>query len=162
MNFSKQFNRQKLLKISLYIAIASALSACSDDADSTTPAPPQSPPVQTGIFVDSPVVNINYATDSKSGVTNSAGEFEFINGENLTFSFDSVVLPGVIAKEIITPLDLAKSISDDAVEQANIAVNIARFLQSFDDDNDPSNGIVFANDLELVSNIDFTLSHEDF
>ena len=43
------------------------------------------PTSKTGTFLDSKVVGLSYSTDSVSVTTNENGEFEYIDGENITF-----------------------------------------------------------------------------
>lgn len=85
---------------------------------------------ETGIFIDSDVVNIAYKTATQRGVTTSKGEFKYMEGETIVFSVGDIQFPEVKTKSVITPLDLAKT-SDINDTQA---VNIARFLQSLDSD----------------------------
>lgn len=63
--------------------------------------------LETGVFLDSPVVNIGYRTESTEGVTNSRGEFEFLPGETVTFFIGPLELPPVAAAGVVTPLDIA-------------------------------------------------------
>ena len=111
----------------------------------------------TGVFVDSPVSNIAYRTSTLQGVTNAAGEFEYVSGERVTFSIGGLDLPSVVAADLITPQDLV-GVGLDEVD--NIAViNIARLLQSLDADGNPDNGIeisaaAMADDTPRV--VDFT------
>jgi len=84
-----------------------------------------------GVFVDAPVAGIRYTTDSISdGVTNAAGEFNYLDGEMVTFSIGDINLPTVAAGSLITPLTLAgaEEVTDTQV------VNISRLLQSLDSD----------------------------
>jgi hypothetical protein len=93
--------------------------------------------LNSGIFIDSPVSNLGYRTDTQSGYTNEDGEFLYRENEKITFYIGSIEFPEVIAKDIITPFDIATS--DDL---SNISViNIARLLQSLDKDRNPDNGI---------------------
>ena len=108
----------------------------------------------TGIFVDSPVVNIRYHTESLNGYTNNTGEFQYLAGENITFSIGGIELPSTPAKKLITPFDIANS-----TDPTNPLVsNIARLLQSLDDDQDSSNGLQIpqsAHDYEPPVTINF-------
>ena len=154
MNLIHKTPPKNLIKRSLFIAVLTALTACGDDDVPVR--------METGIFIDSPVMNINYATTSDIGKTNAAGEFSYVLGDKITFSIGGVTFPEVLASEIVTPLDLAIAASDDAQVQTNIAVNIARLLQSLDIDGNPQNGIEIPQDLSMSSGIDFALSSTDF
>jgi hypothetical protein len=82
-----------------------------------------------GRFIDAPVYGLNYKTDSEDNSTiefsstNQFGEFKYKDGETIDFYIGRSKLGSVVAKEIITPYDLA---------EYNItkATNIARVLQS--------------------------------
>ena len=103
-------------------------------------------PVLTGNFVDSPVAGVSYITPTESGVTNLDGEFSYREGEAVVFSIGKLSLPLVPASEMITPLDIADS--DDVSDAA--VINVARLLQSLDEDSDPSNGIVISESTNSV------------
>lgn len=94
-------------------------------------------PALTGIFVDSPVINIGFRTAIQNGETNSRGEFKYLAGETVTFFIGDLVFPSVLADEIVTPLDMADT--DDVAH--HMVINIIRLLQSLDKDGDPNNGI---------------------
>ncbi len=137
------------------------LCACSDDDDgddSNTPNQSQSQ-AQPGVFLDSPVANFNYELNG-SGViesTNDNGEFDFDMGDDIMFSIGSLSFPQVTAKEVITPLDLAGTFS--ITDQK--ATNMARFLQSLDEDGNLSNGITIpeaasANAVQVDFDVDAT------
>jgi len=84
-----------------------------------------------GIFLDAVVGNLNYEVDDGGpGTTTLVGNFEYILGEPITFSMGGVEL-GTLDRgaPVITPYDFP------------VPENIARFIQSFDVDLDPSNGI---------------------
>lgn len=122
--------------------LASALAGCggsgSGSNDDSTP-PEASAEQQTGTFIDSAVANIKYRTSTQPerARTNADGEFKFIEGDEVTFSVGGIDLPPTTAQSVVTPLDLAgtSDINDTA------ALNIARMLQTLDDDGNPDNGI---------------------
>ncbi|MCP3852803.1 MAG: hypothetical protein GY694_21630, partial [Gammaproteobacteria bacterium] len=91
--------------------------------------------------MDSPVSNIGYRTDTKEGVTNSLGEYDYIPGETVTFFIGDLEFPPVPAAGVVTPLDMAGT--NDTTDTT--LINIARLLQTLDSDGDPStNGIVIS------------------
>ena len=94
-------------------------------------------PTSTGTFVDSPVINIGYRTETQNGVTNSRGEFNYFPGETVTFFIGDLEFPSIPAEQVVTPLDMADT--DDISHP--IVINISRLLQSLDKDGNPSNGI---------------------
>lgn len=99
---------------------------------------PTSSVVQTGIFTDSPVQGLSYRTASQSGITGSNGEFQYIEGEEVRFSIGDLAIASVNADAIITPLDVMGT--RDIDHQG--AVNLARLLQTLDEDGNPANGII--------------------
>jgi len=81
-----------------------------------TPAPtPVSPaPVASvGVFLDSVVSGLRYDADTFSGVSNSAGEFNYNPGELITFSIGDVVIGSAIAAPVMTPLTLVEGATDE-------------------------------------------------
>jgi hypothetical protein len=96
-----------------------------------------SPSTPTGVFIDSPVINIGYRTATQNGDTNSRGEFKYLAGETVTFFIGDLEFPPVLAAEVVTPLDMADT--DDVAH--HMVINIIRLLQSLDKDGDPDNGI---------------------
>ncbi|MCG7198373.1 hypothetical protein MD273_01410 [Marinobacter pelagius] len=123
------------------LALALALSACGGDNGSAsssaqtddTAAPEDT---KTGVFTDSAVANIQYQTETQSGFTNALGEYEYVEGETVTFSIGGIELPPVPATGRVTPADMT------AVESSTDQLtNILRLLQSLDEDGNPDNGI---------------------
>jgi hypothetical protein len=113
-----------------------------------------------GQLVDSPVANIGYRTESRSGYTNANGEFEYEEGENVTFFMGDTVFPSSTTKPLVTPLDLAGS--DNILDPTTI--NIIRLLQSLDDDGNADNGIIIPASAHAAANspIIFTGSVAEF
>ncbi len=112
--------------------------------------------VASGLFLDSAVQGLTYVTATQGGTTDSAGTFQYIPGETITFSIGGVVLGSIAGKDIITPVDLIPGATD---ETHHAVTNIARFLMTLDTDNDPdTGGITLPDDiLNVVQNmtIDF-------
>ena len=114
----------------------------------------------SGIFVDSPVVGINYSTASGAGITDSSGGYRYLAGESVTFSIGNINLPSVVANSTITPLDIANT--TDINNQ--VASNILILLQSLDSDGDPSNGVQIsaAAHAAATTNLDFNVTPSTF
>lgn len=92
-------------------------------------------------------------------MTNNLGEYEFLEGETVTFFIGELELPSVNAASTVTPLDMANSqdTSDTTV------VNIIRLLQTLDEDGDPDNGITITETATTsATQVDFNLSEIDF
>lgn len=117
---------------------------CPGDPD-CPPVPPVGPTINTGVYIDSLVGNIAFATQSQSGRTTVDGEYLYIAGETVVFSIGGIDLPATLAKAVVTPLDLAGSsnINDTVV------TNIVRLMLSLDVDGDPTNGIQISDDAHV-------------
>jgi len=100
---------------------------------------PSQPTIPSGVFLDSAVQGLSYSTPTQQGITDENGEFDFLDGEIVTFSIGGIVLGSGTAKTIMTPVDLVASASTHTDPEVT---NISRFLQTLDDDGDPSNGIL--------------------
>lgn len=91
-----------------------------------------------GKFVDSAVQGITYVSGDQVGVTNAKGAFSYYDGNNVRFSIGDIFLGTGPGKEVMSPIDLVPG----ATDVTNPAViNIARFLQTLDDDANLANGI---------------------
>ena len=140
-----------------------ALTACGSDSESveevkkTIEEP--TPRLYVGTFLDSAVMGLNYQTSSQSGQTNEAGEFNYLLNEEITFSIGGITLPAIVAKSIITPLDLYQSQNINQLE----VINLLRLLQSLDLDGDPSNGIEISTAThEQAQTLELDFSAADF
>ena len=141
------------------------IGACGGGGSSDVASDPVPPPVvseptpDSGVFLDSPVINIGYKTETLEGVTSSLGEYEFLRGESVTFFIGSLEFPPAEASRTVTALDLAGTTdtSDPRV------VNMIRLLQTLDQDGDPENGITITDTAKLsATQADFDLSEADF
>lgn len=106
--------------LALAVTLAIACGGGSNDSES--------PVVLTGVFLDDAVEGIRYKTATQGGITNEAGEFEFVDGESVTFSLGNIQLPPATAKLTVTPLDMAETENTSD----NTVVNIIRLLQTLD------------------------------
>jgi len=123
------------------------------------PNEPTSVTVLTGKFIDGAVQGLTFETATQEGVTNADGEFNYVEGEEITFKVGEVVLGSVVAKVEITPIDIAQVTDEGASIASKHAHNIASFLQTLDSDGDESNGISISDEVGLylgISSIDFT------
>ena len=114
----------------------------------------------TGVFLDSPVANIDYTAGGQSGTTNSNGAFTYTDGDTVVFSVGGITFPSVPAAAVVTPLDMnANRELDETVR------NVIRLLQTIDDDGDPTNGITISNATRTAAEgitLDFEQSSGDF
>lgn len=134
------------------------LVACSGGGESSqTPLPPSTATQihSIGVFVDSPVEGLQYRTATGSGLTNNAGEFKYLPGENVDFLIGDVLLGTALGQKIVTPVTLVP----DATNAHNpVVLNIVRFLMTLDDDENPDNGISISEATRTAAmgiNVDF-------
>ncbi|AMX03529.1 hypothetical protein [Microbulbifer thermotolerans] len=163
----------KILRLSTTALLISTLSACGGSSNNDKQDNPTSPPVkttdpkdpvetETGVFIDSPVVNIGYRTvdsdgnTTHEGVTNANGEYDYEPGDTVIFFIGSLEFPPAAAMGKVTPLDIAGTTDTSD----NTVINMARLLQSLDTDGDPSNNITISD--TAVGSKDPNLSTEEF
>lgn len=131
------------------------LFACGGSESDSTSATT----VKTGVFIDSPVINIDYSTTTQNGATNAKGEYQYLPGESVTFFIGDLKFPSVPAADTITPLDLAgtQNTADAKV------VNMIRLLQTLDKDGNPDNGITITDTAKAsATQVDFSLDESGF
>jgi len=155
--------RESSVRTGFIIAVLSTgliVSACGGGSNDTeSDVNPGQPSSLVGVFQDSFVSGIAYSTETKSGVTNANGQFEFEDRESVTFSIGSLDFPAVTADIFVTPLDMSSEYSLDN----NIAINVARLLQSLDVDGDATNGIeIPANASMVAAQIEFNVGSNQF
>jgi hypothetical protein len=124
-------------------SVESSVPSSSSSSLSSSSASSEGP-VLTGVFLDNVVAGIAYSNSpsGKSGVTTSLGEYEYVEGDTVTFSIGDLALPPVPAKGVVTPADIAQAAHiNDSTAATVTKTNILQLLQTLDNDNDPSNGI---------------------
>lgn len=141
-----------------------ALTACGSGGSSSNSTPAKPPAIQTaqGVFLDSAVEGLGYRSGTLTGFTDNTGAFQYEVGETVTFSIGDIVIGTATGADTIMPLELVAS-ATDATDP--MVINIARFLQTLDDDGDPDNGItilVSVRDLAADLTINFDQSIEAF
>ena len=139
-NFYKSISY--LLRTIIIISLVVILAGCDssytkDDTNLNSQILLNTTVVSFGSFKDSAVAGINFESGGQQGVTDSNGTFKYEEGQNVTFSVGGVVIGSGPPSSEMTPVDIVEGGSED--NQA--VVNIARFLQTLDDDGDPTNGI---------------------
>ncbi len=93
--------------------------------------------VYSGVFKDSNVQGLHYASGGQEGTTGKNGEFKYEENSDVSFSVGGVNLGSAKAKNVMTPKDLVKNGKVDTPE----VLNRVRFLMMLDKDNNPANGI---------------------
>ena len=113
--------------------------------------------LKTGHFVDGPVEGLKYATATQSGKTSANGAFRYKMGETVRFYVGDVLIGEAAGAPEVSPFDLAgieppqtgvqvrRTLNaikrSKAATPFEVAINVAVFLQTLDEDGDPSNGI---------------------
>ncbi|CAA0099773.1 hypothetical protein [Zhongshania aliphaticivorans] len=141
----------------LYCSSIVLLTACgggSSSGDSSEPGGNNNPVItKTGVFIDAPVAGLDFSTPTKSGKTNSNGEFEYVEGEKITFTLFGQAFDAVDGSSIITPFDF---IEDN--DNQDKAINIVRTLMAADTDGD----LTTINLPDVTATLNFNQSADDF
>ncbi|RBP33445.1 hypothetical protein DET50_102260 [Marinobacter pelagius] len=149
------FKKNTLLRALIAAGLTSGLVACgggssssSSDGTSTQAEQPSSTTdtKSVGQFVDSPVQGLRYFTSSGSGVTTAEGEFEYKDGDEIFFLVGNTLIGQSIAGPVLTPLDVVGE-----AQNADKSMNILRFLQTLDENGDPSDGIVISDNVTVLA-----------
>ncbi len=144
------------MKIQLFAAtlFTLVLSACGGSSSS--------PSTQTGVFLDDAVEGLRYETATQNGMTDANGTFQYLSGETIRFYIGDILIVEASASDIMTPVSLVPGAVD---EMDQTVTNIARFLQTLDDDGDPSNGIKISNSVFTAASgqtLDFSVDDATF
>lgn len=157
--------RHQLLVCALLFPVSTCMNSCGGGGASGN--------TLTGQFTDSPVENLRYSTPTFSGRTNSNGEFHYIAGESVSFFVGDIALGSTTGKAMITPFDLAgmsipttksqiwamqRKLRRSKLYPMHKVINISAFLQTIDNDGDPSNGISIPEEVHAIA----TGMHIDF
>ena len=133
------------------------------DSDGGTGGGGSSLVVKTGYFVDSAVAGVDFVSGGQSGTTDAAGTFTYEEGKQLSLSVGGVSLGTTMPDENVTPVDLVSG----GTSESDAVVNLARFLQTLDDDGDPTNGISIGETVKTelkaaATQVDFTVKPSEF
>ena len=115
-------------------AAASSVSSSSSAGTIVAGASDGTSSLQTGVYLDSRVAGLRYVTATQSGYTDANGAYKFMPGETVQFYLYGTALNNTKASLVLTPADATDADLD-------YTVNLLRFLQTVDTDNDASNGI---------------------
>jgi len=119
--------------------------------------------VKYGSFMN--VSGLGYKTQTHSGVTDIAGTFEYVEGEEVEFYLGNKKLGSAIGQEIITPYELEKiDYMEDESEYTNTHNELIKFITlfyAFDYDFNPNNGIELTDDIINLINEKYTLFYSD-
>ena len=98
----------------------------------------------TGIFAG-PVRGLRYQTPTERGLTNDCGEFSYRPGETVTFLIGGLVLGSVVGAPRVNLAQLVNRV-DGKIERLRdpIVTNLARLVQTLDQDGDVEVGVTIA------------------
>lgn len=102
----------------------------------------------TGVFSDSAVSGLTYVIGGVAAKTDATGHFTYATGDTVTFKVGDIVLGSAVAKPFMSPVSLVSGATD---ETHPTVTNIAKFLQSVDDDNNAANGIQLTNAIHTAA-----------
>jgi hypothetical protein len=125
------------IKNCFIVVLFCLLSGCGSDSESVENdyVSAEVMPNAFGNIIDSKVIGLKYKSGEYNGITDENGGFGYILGEQIQFFVGDIAIGyQVEPKEILTPYELANN-------NSFAALNIARFLQSLDDDSLLDNGI---------------------
>ncbi|WP_189609206.1 YncE family protein [Saccharospirillum salsuginis] len=110
----------------------------------------------TGVVLDSRIQGLTYQTSSGvEGVTSALGQFDYNTDDTVQFSIGSLVFPEVAAKPVMTLLDLLETDNHQSQE----VTNLARLIQTLDDDGLYEESIVLTQDnIAAVTSNDILLN----
>ncbi|MCF2950485.1 DM13 domain-containing protein [Paraglaciecola aquimarina] len=143
MTTRNSIHLSSILVCLLLVACGGSSSAPTGNTPVISPTPQTPAPALTvlsGTFIDSAVQGLNYVTATQTGTTDEEGTFLYIDGETVTFSIGDIQFPEVTAGEMLSPLDVfgVTDVNDIQVQ------NMARLLQSLDQDGIAGNGITIS------------------
>ncbi len=101
-------------------------------------------PTKSGVFLDSAVKGLKYSTLTQNGTTDVKGTFKYKDNETVTFTVGGIVIGSAKAKDKMSPLDLVGVTDPKDIK----VVNMLKFLQSIDKDNNLENGIEISQELK--------------
>ena len=127
----------KTSKLLFLLILGLIVTGCSKDSPDQNMQKDEQ--VQLGVFLDSAVEGLYFETPSRSGFTNSQGEFQYLEGETIAFYLGEIELGSTTASKILTPISIVST--PKATINTPEVKYMAALLQTLDIDGDASNGI---------------------
>lgn len=147
------------VKAAVLATLCSSIIGCGGGSSDSENDNSNDNAVLIGIFVDSAVEGASYSTATQSGTTNAQGQFNYMVGEQVTFSVGDAQLPAVNAAPQVSPVEMAANSSNPSAT----ATNIARLLQSLDTNGNPDDGITISPTAAAnAASINFNVSEDQF
>ncbi len=131
-----------LLTLALLTGCGGGGSSSTDTSQSQTES------TTVGIVSDSQISGLRYIstnkdkTQTKKGVTNSKGEFEYFKDGTTEFYVGNIKIGSIKPEKFVAITTVTET------EKEKEAENIARFLQTIDEDSNPDNGIQISSSVD--------------
>lgn len=93
-----------MAKLSGLVSITLLLASCGGGSNSSDDTGIPDPVALTGVFVDGPVENLRYETNTQSGFTNADGEFRYLEGETVSFYVGDILIGDATSEAVLSPL----------------------------------------------------------
>lgn len=171
-------SRLRVVLTGFFLLLLCACSSSSGSGSGSSSSSGNSDSVQHGQFVDSAVSGVRFSTETRSGVTDSEGRFEYLEGETVSFYLGDLLLGHATGAVMVSPFDLVEGVTPvvgGALKKAihenprgpsfSTVINLITLLQTLDSDEDPENGIEIASDvasLFMPNSIDFNQHWREF
>jgi formylglycine-generating enzyme required for sulfatase activity len=131
-------------------------------ASGTTTLTVTAPVVKVGSFIDSAVGGLRYESGGQSGETDASGNFNYEDGNTVTFTVGGITVGTATGQSMITPVTLVSGAKDGT---NTTVTNITRFLMTIDDDHNPNNGITITAAVQKAAagkSVNFAVSTDTF
>ncbi len=151
---------QKETYLTLFILFSISLSimGCGGSDSSSNSTGQTATQAEIGVFIDSPVEGLHYSTLTLSGYTNKSGEFYYRRGEQIRFSIGNLELGRAYAASMMSPLSLSGE--NDLNNIGVKATNIARILQTLDNNSTDGMRLIIPTSLRDLKAADINLESE--
>lgn len=117
---------------------------------STERSQPGAGELRSGVFAG-PVVGLKYETPTLSGMTKDKGEFQYREGEAVTFLIGNVVLGTVQGAARVNVAQLISRVNGNIGKVSDPDLtNLARLLQTLDQDGNVENGVTIAPQVHTI------------
>lgn len=127
----------KSIRYSFFFLLLALLAACSSGGGGSDDSGDTSKPELSGVFIDSPIQGLRFESSpsGKNGFTDANGTFLYEEGDTVSFFIGSILVGSAAGDSLLTPVSLVSGAADTSNTEV---LNIARFLQSLDEDSNPN------------------------
>lgn len=152
-------HKNQSARMVLACLLAGLLAACGGGSSTGSPTSSLSTTSKTGYFIDSPVEGLHYQSGSLSGLTDSQGAFQYLEGQPVTFSIGNLVLGSLtVTNSRVFPVDLVNGATDETHPKVSL---MAQILQTLDSDGNAANGITLTETTRQALNQVISLTTSD-